>query len=51
MKRIKCLVPFVGIVSMAPGEEREVSDEVAADLVRVKYVKEIKTSKNAEKME
>lgn len=47
MKKIKCLVPFVGIVSMAAGEEREVSDEIAADLIRAKYVKEIKTSKNA----
>lgn len=47
MKKIKCLVQFAGIVSMAAGEEREVSDEVAADLIRAKYAKEIKTSKNA----
>lgn len=40
MKKIKCLVPFAGTVSMAAGEEREVSDEVAADLIRAGYAED-----------
>lgn len=51
MKKIKCLVPFAGTVSMAAGEEREVSDEVAADLIQAGYAEEIKTAKTTKKKE
>jgi len=35
--RIKALRGFSGKVAMAPGEERDVRDEIAADLIKAGY--------------
>lgn len=43
MKEIKAIMPFAGVVSMAAGETKEVSNEIAADLVSAGYAEEIKT--------
>lgn len=46
MKKIKCLITFAGAtVTMAAGEEREVSDEVAADLIQAGYAEPVKVTK------
>ena len=42
MKKIKALISFGGIVSLRIGEEREVTDEVAKDLIKAGYAEEIK---------
>lgn len=42
MKKIKALTSFGGIVSLRIGEEREVTDEVAKDLIKAGYAEEIK---------
>lgn len=42
----KALISFTGIVSMAKGEVREISDlAIANDLLKVKYVEEVKEKK------
>lgn len=54
MKEIKATVPFAGVVSMAAGEIREVSNEIAADLIAAGYAEEVKgkrTQKKGEKDE
>lgn len=45
MIKVVCLVPFAGTISMAKGEVREVSDEVAADLIQAGYVEKEKPPK------
>lgn len=46
MKKIKCLITFAGAtVTMAAGEEREVSDDVAAELIRAGYAEPVKATK------
>lgn len=42
MKKIKALTSFGGVVSLRIGEEREVTDEVAKDLIKAGYAEEIK---------
>lgn len=43
--KIKALVPFSGVLTMAPGEVREYSDkEVLADLLRAGYIEEVAAS-------
>lgn len=37
--KIKALVSFVGAVSMQQGEVREVSDELAKNLIKAKHAK------------
>lgn len=40
--RIKALIPFSGVLTMAPGEVREYSNEaVLQDLLRVGYIEEV----------
>ncbi|MBD5089508.1 MAG: hypothetical protein HDT30_12005 [Clostridiales bacterium] len=54
MKEIKATVPFAGVVSMAAGEIREVSNDIAADLIATGYAEEVKrkqTQKKGEKDE
>lgn len=42
----KALISFTGIVSMAKGEVREISDlAIANDLLKVKYIEEVKEKK------
>ena len=42
----KALISFTGIVSMTKGEVREISDlAIANDLLKVKYVEEVKEKK------
>lgn len=39
----KALVSFTGLVSMAVGEVREISDSsIAKDLLKAKYIEEVK---------
>lgn len=45
MIKVVCLVPFAGTISMAKGEVREVSDEVADDLIQAGYVEKEKPPK------
>ncbi len=49
MKEIKAIAPFAGVVSMAAGEIREVSDGIAADLVNAGYAEEIKGKRTQKK--
>lgn len=42
---VKAKISFAGTETMAAGETREVSEEVAADLLRAGYAVEVKTSK------
>lgn len=42
---IKAKISFAGIETMAAGETREVSEEVAADLLRAGYAVEVKAGK------
>lgn len=44
---IKAKVSFAGLVTMSKGETREVSEEVAADLLRAGYAVEVKSPKLA----
>lgn len=47
--KVKALVSFAGIVTMAKGEEREIKDSyVLKDLLRVGYVEEVKVKVSAE---
>lgn len=39
--KVKALVSFAGIVSMIPGETREISPEIAKSLIKAKYVEVI----------
>lgn len=39
--KIKALVSFVGRVSMTQGEVKEVSEEVAKDLIKAKHAKKV----------
>lgn len=42
----KALISFTGIVSMAKGEVREISDlAIANNLLKVKYIEEVKEKK------
>lgn len=42
----KALVSFTGIVSMAKGEVKEISDlSIAKDLLKVKYIEQVKEKK------
>ena len=42
-KKYVALVSFCGLVTMAQGEEKEIADEkVAKDLLKAKYIKEVK---------
>ena len=43
--KIKALVPFSGVLTMAPGEIREYNNkEVIADLLRAGYIEEVAAS-------
>ena len=39
--KVKALVSFAGVVSMIPGETREISPEIAKSLIKAKYVEEV----------
>ena len=39
--RVKALISFSGIESMAMGEVKDIDESIAKDLLRVKYVEEI----------
>lgn len=41
MMTIKALVPFVGEIVMNTGETREVSDEIAKDLIGAGYAEKV----------
>lgn len=46
----KALIYFCGVVSMAKGEIRDISDpSIAEDLLRAGYIEEIKPKKGKEK--
>ncbi|WP_157888529.1 hypothetical protein [Cytobacillus oceanisediminis] len=46
MLKVKALVSFSGIVTMVKGEEKEITNkEVYGDLLRAKYVEEVKVTK------
>ena len=46
----RALVSFGGLVSMAKGEVRDISDkEVVKDLLSAKYIEEVKTEKASAK--
>ena len=48
--KYRALVSFTGSVSMAGGEVREISDlAIANDLLKVKYIEEVKASETSEK--
>ena len=47
--KIKALVSFAGVVTMGVDEEREVSNEVAKDLINAGYAIEVKAVKKAVK--
>ena len=51
MKNVKAVVSFAGMVSMAAGETREVSNDIAADLITAGYVKEVKAERTQKKGE
>lgn len=42
--KVKALVSFAGIVSMIPGETREISPEIAKSLIKAKYVEVVKVA-------
>ena len=45
--KYRALVSFSGIISMAKGEEKEISDkELISDLLKAKYIEEVKENKN-----
>jgi microcompartment protein CcmK/EutM len=48
MMTIKALVPFVGEIVMNTGETREVSDEIAKDLIGAGYAEKVGGSAKAE---
>ena len=48
MMKVKALVPFAGEVVMNTGETREVSDEIAKDLINAGYVEKVGGSAKAE---
>jgi len=39
--KVKALVSFAGVVSMMPGETREISPEIAENLIKANYVEEV----------
>lgn len=45
MKKIRATTPFAGLVSMAAGEIREVSDDLATDLIQAGYAEEAKAER------
>lgn len=45
--KIKALVSFAGKVTMAPGEIREVPNEIAEDLIRAGYAEKVTTAKKS----
>ena len=46
----KALISFTGLVSMAKGDVREISDiSLANDLIKAGYIEEVKEAKPAEK--
>ena len=47
---VKALVSFAGPFTMFPGEIREVSDEIAKDLLDSGYVEEIKSESKKKKV-
>lgn len=49
--KIKALVSFVGAVSMQQGEVREVSDELAKDLIKAKHAKKVTATKGGDEDE
>jgi hypothetical protein len=51
MMTIKALVPFVGEVVMNTDETREVSDEIAKDLIGAGYAEKVGGSAKAEPAE
>lgn len=49
--KVKALVSFAGMVTMARGEERDILDEnVCKDLLRAKYVEELKNKTTRRKV-
>ena len=46
--KYRALVSFVGQISMAKGQEREISNKVlVADLLKAKYIEEVKSKGKA----
>lgn len=46
----RALVSFSGLISMAEGDVREISDkDVVKDLLNAKYIEEVKDEKSAKK--
>lgn len=43
--KVKALVNFAGKISMSKGEEKDIKKETAEDLIRAKFVEEIKPPK------
>lgn len=47
--KVKALVNFSGLVTMTKGEEKDIDKDIAKDLLRAKFVEEIKVKKSATK--
>lgn len=45
--KIRALVSFAGKVTMAPGQIRDVPDDIAEDLIQAKYAEKVTTSKKS----
>lgn len=49
MKKIKALVGFAGVVTLAAGQTADVTDEAAADLLKAGFAEEVAEEKAAPK--
>lgn len=43
--KVKAMTTFAGKVTMIKGESKDIKKELADDLIRAKFVKELKTKK------
>lgn len=47
--KVKAIKSFAGKVTMSKGETKDILKEVADDLIRAKFVKEVKVKKTSKK--